>query len=133
MIRYKVGDANLNIKIAKEEFPDLLRMLSANVDDLEAKTFKSFPLQSSNATYYKNTTIVENGHRKTTFEENKITMSSAFEMSRELAKFIAMALQQGYDRSTNELKKLASVCLTFGNHLRCLIGDSTMTESHLVD
>ena len=81
----------------------------------------------------KNTTIVENGHRKTTFEENKITMSSAFEMSRELAKFIAMALQQGYDRSTNDLKKLAFVCLTFGKHLRCLISDSTMTQSHLVN
>ena len=47
MIRYKVGDANLNIKIAKEEFPDLLRMLSANVDDLEATRLTTKILQLS--------------------------------------------------------------------------------------
>ena len=42
----KVGDTKLKKDVVKEEFPTLLRRLSANVEDLEKKKFNSFSISS---------------------------------------------------------------------------------------
>ena len=65
----KVGDTKLKKDVVKEEFPTLLRTLSANVEDLEKKKFNSFSISSKRGTYYINETVEENGDRKTHFQE----------------------------------------------------------------
>ena len=50
----KVGDTKLKKDVVKEEFPTLLRTLSANVEDLEKKKFNSFSISSKLGTYYIN-------------------------------------------------------------------------------
>ena len=119
----KVGDTKLKKDVVKEEFPTLLRTLSANVEDLEKKKFNSFSISSKRGTYYINETVEENGDRKTHFQEHTMNMPSTYNMIQQFSKSVATVLKSSYERSTSHFKKLVSRCMMFGVHLKCMCGD----------
>lgn len=85
---------------------------------------------SKRATYYINCTTEEDGDRKTTFEEHTINMPTVYKWVTQFAASIVEVLERSYERSTNELKKLANNCLSFASHLECLAG--SMEKESLV-
>ena len=78
-----------------------------------------------------NCTTEEDGDRKTTFKEHTINMPTVYKYAQQFVTSITEVLQRSYNRSTNELKKLGDVCLSFASHLQCMSG--RMEKKSLVD
>ena len=126
-----VGETKLTKEIVKGNFSPLFRSLAGNIDDLEKKKFLSFDAKTKRGTYYINCTTEEDGDRKTTFKEHTINMPTVYKYAQQFVTSITEVLQRSYNRSTNELKKLGAVCLSFASHLQCISG--RMEKKGLVD
>ena len=62
------------------------------------------------------------------FEEHTINMPTALKLVQQFSGSIGDVLERSFKRSTNELKKVAAVCLSFGSHVKCIIGDIGKNE-----
>ena len=77
----------------KDKFSPIFRSLSANLDDLDRKTFNGFTVRSKHGTYYTNTTIEKDGNRRTEFEEHSINMPTVLKSVQDMALSVSDVLE----------------------------------------